>query len=189
LAALSFAAAVTAQDVHAQRFAAELRVAPAAPTQELAGADLGTGLGFGATLAWRLQQHVLAYGGWDWLRFRADQSFAGSDLDFEETGYDLGLRFEHPLGDDASLLYRIEVGGTYKHVEVEDEEGDLISDSGHGWGFEGAAGLVVPLGSGSWRFSPMLRYRSLSPKFTVGSVVTDAKLRYATLDLGLSRVF
>jgi hypothetical protein len=188
-AALSLAFSVGASGLHAQRFAVDFRVAPAAPTQDLAGADLSTGAGFGASLAWRLQPHLALYGGWDWLHFQADQSFAGADLDFEETGYDAGLRFEHPFDDDGGLLYRLEGGATYKHVEVEDSDGDLISDSGHGFGFEGAAGVVVPFGSGAWRFAPMLRYRSLSPEFTVGNVTTDGKLRYATLELGLSYVF
>jgi hypothetical protein len=189
LAALSLAFALPLSALQAQRFGVDLRVAPAAPTQELAGADLSTGVGFGGTLAWRLQPHLAVYGGWDWLHFRADRSFAGTDLDFEETGYDLGLRFEHPFAGDEGLRYRIEGGATYKHVEVEDEEGELVSDSGHSFGFEGGAGVVVPFGTGAWRFAPMLRYRSLSPEFTVGGVTTDGKLSYAMLEIGVSWVF
>jgi hypothetical protein len=189
LAALSLAVTLSPPVLHGQRFTADLRAAPAAPTQELAGADLSTGIGFGATLAFRLQPHLALYGGWDWLHFAADQSFAGADLDFEETGYDIGLRFEHPFGDETGVLYRIEGGATYKHVEIEDAEGDLIGDSGHGLGFEGAAGIVVPLGNGSWRLAPMLRYRSLSPEFEMGSSTIEGDLRYATVEIGLSRRF
>jgi hypothetical protein len=182
--ALSFSLAAPLQG---QRVTLELRLAGAAPLEELAGADLETGLGFGGTVALRLQEHTHVYGGWDWLHFRADQSFAGTDRDFEETGYTAGLRFEHPLTGTSALLYRIEAGGSYKHVEIESEDGDLIADSGHGLGFEAGAGVVFPLGE-SWRLSPMLRFRTLAPEFDIGAATVTGDLRYVALELGLSHV-
>ena len=134
----------------------------------------------------RLPVHL--YGGWDYIAFAPDQSFAGVDHDFEETGYTYGLRFEHPFGAATGMLYRLEAGGTYKHVEIEDADGDIVADSEHSVGFEFGAGAVFNANS-NWRFVPMLRYRSLSPDFTIGSVTTEGTLQYVGLELGLSRRF
>jgi hypothetical protein len=182
------ASALLTTDIAAQRITLDLRGAVAAPTSELGDADLGVGAGFGGTVAFRLQPHLHLFGGWDWMRFTAENSFAGPDRDFEETGYTLGLRFEHPLRPSSRTLYRIEAGGTYKHIEVEDSDGDLIEDTGHGLGYELGAGLLVPLGE-TWKLAPTLRYRALARDFTIGSTTTSGDLRYMALEIGFSRRF
>jgi hypothetical protein len=189
--ALSATAAVgLAGELQAQqRVTVDLRAAAAVAAQKLAGTELDAGIGFGGTLAFRIQPHLHVYGGWDWLHFSADDSFAGSDRDFEETGYTFGLRFEHPVrGEEGRLAYRLEGGGTFKHIEIEDDEGELVADSDHGLGFEVGAALLMPLGD-TWRFVPALRYRSLDRDFRIGSTTTDASLRYVSLELGISRRF
>jgi opacity protein-like surface antigen len=176
-----------ATHLSAQSWIGDLRLTGAVPTQDLAGADLETGVGFGATLAYRVQPHLFVYGGWDWLHLTADQSFAGSERDFEETGYTMGLRFEHP-SIMTNLLYRVEAGATYKHVEIEASNGDLIEDSGHELGFEAGVGLVLTL-SDAWRLTPSLRYRSFSPDFEIESTTTEGRMRYAAFDVGVSYAF
>jgi hypothetical protein len=146
------------------------------------------GFGFGATLAYRIQPHVHVYGGWDWMHFRADQSFAGTDMDFEETGYTLGLRFEHPFRAGAAFAYRIEGGGTYKHNELENTAGDLVANTGHGFGYEIGAGLMVPLRT-AWSVAPALRYRSLTRDYTAAGSTREGNLRYIAFELGLTRQF
>jgi hypothetical protein len=174
-------------DLDAQRVATDLRTVVATETQRLAGADLSVGIGFGATIAYQLQPHLAAYGGWDWIHFQAEQSFAGVDMDFEETGYTAGLRFEHPVGS-SDLMFRIEGGATYKHVEIEDVAGAGIADSGHDFGFEAGGGIVFPLGE-TWRLTPTMRFRSLSPAFAITGVTTKTDFRYAGVELGVSRHF
>lgn len=188
LAAAALVASATSLPAQ-QRWTVDLRAAVAAPTQKLATTELDVGLGFGGTVAFRLQQQLHLYAGWDWTHFQADDSFAGSDVDFEETGYTFGLRFEHPFrGEGQGLGYRLEGGGTFKHIEIEDDDGTRIADSDHGLGYELGAALLLPLGS-DWRFVPGLRYRSLDRDFRIGSANTDASLRYLTLELGVSRRF
>jgi hypothetical protein len=165
-----------------ERVALDVRGVLASATGDLADADVGTGFGFGATVALRVQQHLHLYGGWDWVHFGAD------DADFEETGYTFGLRFEHPLRAGGRTGYRLEGGGTYKHVEVEDGDGDLIADSDHKLGFELGAGLVTPLGD-VWRVTTMGRFRSLSPEFDVGPGITSGTFRYVALEIGFTRRF
>ena len=171
-----------------ERLTLDIRTAVAIPTEKFANADLDPGIGFGATLAFRLQPHLHVYGGWDWLHFSADQSFAGSKMDFEETGYTLGLRFEHPIRESSRFAYRIEAGGTYKHIEVENEDGDIVADSDHGAGFEAGAGLLTPI-RGGWRLSTMLRYRSLNRDLTVANTTSSGSLRYGALEVGITRRF
>jgi hypothetical protein len=172
-------------DIAAQRVAVDVRAVGATSTQRLAGADLSVGLGFGMTVGCHLRPHLLAYGGWDWMHFQADQSFTGPDMDFHETGYTAGLRFEHPMGAESLTLIRIEGGATYKHVEIENVGGDIVGDSGHRFGFEGGGGLVFRLGEDR-RLTPTLRFRSLSPAFDITGVTTKTELRYAGIELGMS---
>jgi hypothetical protein len=174
--------------LRAQNLAVDVRTVVATSTQRLAGADLSVGVGFGAALAYRLQPHLLAYGGWDWIHFQAEQSFAGSDMDFEETGYTLGLRFEHPFRGDTGPLFRVEAGGTYKHVEVENVPGDIVADSGHEFGFEAGGGVVLPLGT-AWRLTPAVRFRSLTPAFDITGATTKTELRYVGVELSVTRQF
>ena len=179
---------VVAPELSAQRLSMDLRGAVATPTAKLAGTELETGFGFGATLAYRIQPHLHLYGGWDWMHFSANQSFAGAEMDFEETGYTFGLRFEHPFRAGAALAYRLEGGGTYKHNELENTAGDLVANTGHGLGYEAGVGLVVPIRS-AWSLAPTLRYRSLTRDYSVAGSSTEGDLRYIALEVGLSRSF
>jgi hypothetical protein len=171
-----------------ERIALDVRGVLASATGDLADADVGTGFGFGATLALRVQEHLHLYGGWDWLHFGADEAFAGGDADFEETGYTFGLRYEHQLRAGWRTGFRLEGCGTYKHVEVEDGDGDPIADSDHKLGFELGAGLVTPLGD-TWRVTTMGRFRSLSPEFDVAPATTSGTFSYVALEIGLTRRF
>ena len=177
-----------ASTADAQRVTTDLRLVAAMPATELADADLGTGVGIGATIAFRVQPHLHVYGGWDWIRFSSDDSFAGAKTDFEETGYTFGLRFEHPLRVDSRLSYRLEAGGVYKHTEIEDEEGELVVNSGHGLGYEAGAGLLFPISNGV-NLATTLRWRARANEFKVGSIVTSGDLNYVGLEIGLSKRF
>jgi hypothetical protein len=172
----------------AQRVAVDLRTVGAVSTERLAGTELSVGGGFGATVAYFVRPHLAVYGGWDWLHFQADNSFAGADMGFGETGYTAGLRFEHPIGRSEHPLFRIEGGGTYKHMEIENPAGDVVADSGHELGFEAGGGVVFAIGT-AWRLTPTLRFRALTPAFEITGVTTRSDLRYVGIELGLSRRF
>jgi hypothetical protein len=171
-----------------ERWAVELRVNGDVPTQDIGDDKLGTGFGSEVTLRYRFLPHLAAYAGWDWIRFTPDDSFMGSDMDFEETGYAFGLRFEHPLTGESGPAVWVRAGGTYDHVEVENADGDLLANSGHGLGWEAGAGLALGVGR-SWSFTPGVRYRALSRDLKVGSVTTDTDLTYFAFEVGFARLF
>ena len=158
-----------------------------ASSQDLGDADLGIGVGFEGTVAYRFMPHLAAYGGWDWYHFSADQSFAGADVDVEEAGYAFGLQFVHPLGE-SSLAYFIRAGGILSHIEMENDEGDIVADSKQGLGWEVGAGMVFSLGD-RWHLAPGVRYRSLSRDIEIGAASTPVDLTYLAVEVGLSRSF
>lgn len=156
-------------------------------TQDIADADLGTGFGAELTIAYRFMPHLAAYTGWSWNHFAVDQSFAGQDASFEETGYTFGLQFIHPIGE-SKLSYLVRLGGTYNHIEIENSDGDIIIDSGHGLGWQAEAGLVIPL-SEKFSLLPSVRYRSLNRNIEINNVNTSVNLNYVSVGVGLSWFF
>jgi opacity protein-like surface antigen len=184
LASLVISAAAAAQPT----VMLEVRPTFAIPVGKLAGANLTMGPAFGITGSWRARETLHLYGGWDWAHFGAKSSFAGSNMDFEETGYVLGLRLERPCPRGHPMALRLETGATYKHVEVENSSGARAADSEHSVGYEVGAGVAFGLGD-EWSLVPMARFRALSPEFTIGPASTAGNLRYATIEFTLSRRF
>jgi hypothetical protein len=142
------------------RFGVELNGDVSFVSSDLAGASLKTGLGFEAILQYRFMPFTSVYGGWGYNHFNANESFAGSDIDFEQTGYILGLQFKHPVGN-SPVSYFVRAGALYCHIETENNNGDIISDTGHGIGWQGAAGIEVSMGR-NWSLAPGLKYNWLS---------------------------
>lgn len=169
------------------RFSLELGTGAALTTQQVGDADLGLGAGFELVLAYRLLPHLSAYGGWGWRHFAADDSFAGPDMDFEETGYTFGLQFIHPTALDR-LSYLVQAGGLYNHLEIENTDGDLVGDTKHGLGWQAGAGLVYAL-TPHWSVSPSVRYRALSRDVEIDGVTTDTDLNYVSFGIGFARSF
>jgi len=165
----------------------ELRNGASFATKELGDATLKTGFGFEGTINYRFMPHLSAYAGWGWNRFSADNSFAGTNMDFEETGYTFGFQFIHPI-EETSLSYLIRVGGIFNHIEVENGSGEIISDSKHGLGWEIGAGIVIPIFN-RLNLLPSVRYRSLSRDIEIGNRITSVSQNYVSAGVGLSWSF
>ncbi|PQJ26964.1 hypothetical protein BSZ35_18780 [Salinibacter sp. 10B] len=179
---------ISTPTVAQDRFGVELRVGPEFATQDLGNANLNTGFGSEVVFSYRFLSHLGAYGGWGYGRMSADgNSFAGTDIDVEETGYTFGLQFIHPIRT-SRYGYFLRAGGIYNHIEVENTDGDITADSGHGFGWQIGAGPVITLGQ-NWQLMPGLRYRSLSRDIEIGGLNTDVDLTYFTAGVGIMRTF
>ena len=152
--------ATTLAQENERRFGVEINGDVSFVSSDLAGASLNTGLGFEAILQYRIMPFTSVYGGWGYSHFNANESFAGSDVDFEQTGYILGLQFKHPVGN-SPVSYFVRAGALYCHIETESNNGDIISDTGHGIGWQAATGIEVALGR-NWSLAPGLKYNWLS---------------------------
>lgn len=180
---LLIAVQANAQD----RWSAELRGGVANATQKLGEAELEPGIGFDAIIAYAFMPHLAVYTGWGWNQFKSESSANHPAMTFEETGYTLGLQFIHPVGK-SELNYMIRGGGMYKHIELENSDGDIESDSSHVPGWELEAGLEIPL-SDSWQLRPTARYRSLSTEMEVNGVETEMDLTYTSVGIGIANTF
>jgi long-subunit fatty acid transport protein len=157
------------------------------PTQDLGNTKLEIGYGFEATISYRFMPHLSAYTGWGWNSFSEKNPSAGNKFSFEETGYSLGLQFIHPI-PNYKLKYLIGFGGIYNHIEVENNNGDSIADSGHGLGWEVTTGVSYPFGE-RFHFTPSIRYRSLSRDLSIGSITTPVDLNYFSVNGAISWSF
>ncbi|MEM8965141.1 MAG: outer membrane beta-barrel protein [Bacteroidota bacterium] len=182
---MSLALFLSVEGMAQSRWAFELRGAIAFPTQELGNADLSTGFGFEPTFSYRFMPHLGAYAGWGWHRFTTDEMMAQGDTDVEETGYTFGLQFIHPI-KGTSLSYFVRGGGIYNHIELENDEGDITADSGHGLGWQAEVGIVTSLND-YWSLMPGVRYRALAREIDVENVSTDVNLNYLSVGVSFSR--
>ncbi len=175
LALLLIAAMASAQD----RWSLEFRPGASFATTDFGSVNLETGFGFEGTVNYHFMPHLSAYLGWGWSHFASDPAPAGEKLDFEETGYTVGLRFVHPVGG-SGLSYKVGAGAIFNHVEIEDNAGERIADTGHGAGWQVEAGVAIPLST--WLvLTPDVRYRSLSREITIGTMTTPADLNYISV--------
>jgi hypothetical protein len=155
-------------------------------TRTFGAADLDTGFGLGVNVRYRFMPHLAAYGGWEWHNSRSSGLVAGQKLDVEDNCYTFGLRFEHPI--TARTGYWVRAGGLYNHIEIENEGGDLVTDSGHGLGWEAGGGLALPL-SARLTLTPGVRYRTLTHDVAIGGTTSARTLSYLAVGTGLSFSF
>jgi opacity protein-like surface antigen len=169
-----------------ERWAVEFRGNGIVGTHDLDMDTHQNGFGYEASVRYRFLPHLSAYAGWDWTRFKAGDAFTGPHAGhLEETGYAVGLRFEHPFREGSRTAGWLRAGGMYNHVELENKDGDVVSDSGHGLGWEAGAGLAYGL-NGRWSLTPGVRYRAISRDLEVGSATIPVDLQYVAFELGIA---
>ncbi|HEY0745024.1 MAG TPA: outer membrane beta-barrel protein [Chryseosolibacter sp.] len=180
---------MTAIDSRSQdRWGVQVRPGVSFATTDLGDANLKTGFGFDVAASYRFMPHTSVYIGWGWNRFSSDRSFAGDNMDFEETGYILGLQFAHPFAERLPFGYFLKGGALYNHIEVENTAGDIISDSGHGFGFQVETGLSFSV-SESWHIIPGIKYQSLSRDLEINETNYAVDLNYLSVGITLLKSF
>lgn len=169
------------------RFGWELNGGVSQAVNKLGGTNLNTGLGFEGLLHYHIIANTGVYLGWGWNRFGADESFAGNETCFEETGYIFGLQFKHPIGS-TKMEYYVRTAGLYGHIEIENSDGDVIKDSKHGFGYQLAGGIAIPMGKG-WSFTPGLKYNSLKREIDFENSEKTLNHNYLSLRIGIIKTY
>jgi hypothetical protein len=164
-----------------------LRSAANFPTKDFGDATLKMGVGFEGTISYQIFPHISGYAGWGWNSFTADKSFAGTDYSFVETGYRYGLHLQHPIGN-SNIEYLVGAGGLYNHIEVENNGGDIMADSKHGFGWQVETGVVFPIGM-RCNLTPTVRYQALARDIKIGGITTPVDLNYVSLGLAIGWSF
>lgn len=170
-----------------KHFGFELSSGVSQAMNKIDGSTVNTGFGFEGIFHYRFLSHTGAYVGWGWNNFGVDDSFAGLDANFEETGYVFGLQYKRPIGN-SKINYYLRAGGLYNHIEVENSSGNIIEDTGHGLGFQLAGGIDIPLGN-NWRLTPGLKFNSLKRDAQFEGSNINLKYNYASLRIGILKRF
>jgi hypothetical protein len=171
-----------------KRFSFELNSGPSFPVAELNNTKLNTGFGFEGLFHYRFMPHAGVFAGWGWNRLAADQSFAGDDMCFEETGYILGLQFMHPISD-SRFSYYLRAAGLYNHIETENADGQIINDSQHGFGYQFGGGINYSLPK-NWSLNVGLKYNSLILDSEFENITETLDYKYiSALRIGILKHF
>ncbi len=170
-----------------KRFGFELNSGVSMATKKIDDASLKPGFGFEGTFHYRFMPHIGVYAGWGWNRFGAEASYAGNDVCFEETGYVFGLNFNHPIGT-SKLAYYLRAGALYNHIETENSDGDIIHDTGHGFGYQLAGGIDIDLGK-NWSLTPGLKFNSLSRDTDYEETTKKLDYQYISARVGIMKRF
>ncbi len=181
-----FTPVINAQN-NESRFGLEISTGLSVATNKLGDASLKTGFGAEAIFHYRFISSTGIYAGWGWNRFSCENSFAGVNSDFEETGYVMGLQFKHSVGASPLSLY-LRAGALYNHIEIENEEGDIINNSGHGWGWQVAGGVDIRL-SEKVSLTPGVKLNSLRRDIIFDGTARELKHNYLSFRIGLLKRF
>ena len=145
---------------------------------------LDTGFGFEVAVSYKFMSHLGAYVGWGYNTFQTKDDITN----FNEIGYTFGFQFIQPIKEDSKFSYLIRAGGIYNHIQIENSNGDLVQDTGHGLGYEFGVGLDYRFLE-SWSLRPQVGYRALSRNIKVLNTVVNVNLNYLAFGLGISRTF
>lgn len=170
-----------------KRFGFELSAGPSLSSREVPSGKLEKGIGFEGIFNYNFMAHTGVYAGWGWNKFSSKLSFAGKNMGFEETGYLFGLQFKHPI-DGFRSSYYLRAGGLYNHIEIENKSGVIIADSGHGLGWQLAAGFEIPITS-ACSLSTGVKFNSLSGDVEIEGTETDLLNNYISVRLGIMKKF
>ena len=165
-------------------FSVAFRPSSSVPLKDLGTMNLKKGGGFEATFSYQFIEGFTVYGGWGWNIFLPEEDLAPFDH-FEETGYRFGIQRIQPLSKKSKLNFLLSGGAVLNHIESENEEGDIIDDSGHGIGWEADLGMSIPLNE-RWQIVPGVRYHSLSREIETDGVAESVDLNYIAIGVAVS---
>lgn len=191
--ALAFAAAPFAgQDVSGQGLQAgvEGRAGVAIPTGDFADAA-SVGIGLEGTVLLAFTPMFSAYAGYAWNRFGCDDQFcdAGEDVDFTDSGFNLGVRGSFITGGAFEPWVR--AGVVFHDVEISASDDNVSAsiESDRGTGFEIGGGFRYWTARGI-SITPGIRYTTYEADIEVpGFGSEEVEVTHLVLDLGVGFTF
>lgn len=180
---LLFSIGAEAQEKWSLEFRPGLNFTPG----DVGNTDTKIGFGFELMGAYKIMPHLAAYAGWGLNEFKGEDSFLLEDITLKEMGYTFGFQIIKPIGTSA-FSYLARAGAVYNHIEIENNSGSFAADTGHGFGWQIAAGVDYEFAP-NLALRPMLRYRSLSRDITIENTSTELKLNYISFGIGLALDF
>jgi hypothetical protein len=165
-------------------FNVAFRPSASVPLKELGSTNLKKGGGFEATFSYQFIRGFTMYGGWGWNTFLPEEDLEPFDH-IEETGYRFGLQRIQPLSKESKLNFLLSAGAVLNHIESENDEGDIIDDSGHGIGWEADLAISIPLNE-KWQIAPGVRYHSLSRELITDGLSQPVDLNYIAIGVAVS---
>lgn len=169
-----------------KRFGLEVSGGPSFATREFAE-GLRMGYGVEGTIHYRFMPLTGIYAGWGENWFSTETSSSDNNRDYEETGYVLGLQFKYPFKGSRSSFF-LRAGVLYSHIEVENDNGDILEDTGHGPGYQLAGGIDISLGSG-WSLTPGIKFNSLSRETEFEEASGQIDHQYISARIGIMKRF
>ena len=170
-----------------RRFGVELNGGSSFGIAKLDDAKLNVGFGFEGLFHYEFVKNIGVYAGWGWNRFSSDNSFAGQNARFEETGYVLGLQYRYAISNSPVSLF-VRGGGLYNHIEIENAEGDVTAETGHGFGGQVALGIEFNLGSG-WSLAPGVKFNYLNRTATYQNSDHELSQKYVSARISVIKRF
>ena len=167
-----------------EKWSVEFRPGLNFPTSNIGNTSTQVGFGFELTGAYKIMPHLSAYAGWGLNQFKGEDNLAAENFTFEERGYTFGFQIIKPIGT-STFSYVGSAGAIYNHIELENTAGNIKGDTGHGFGWQIAAGIDYEFAS-NLSFRPMLRYRSLTRDLEIANVSSELKLNYISFGIGLA---
>lgn len=86
------------------------------------------------------------------------------------------------------MSYYFRGGALYNHIEIENEDGDILEDSGHELGLQLAAGIDINLGK-NWSLTPGVKFNSLSCDVDNNNQNVKLDQNYLQFRVGILKTF
>lgn len=188
LAAVPF----TGQDLSGQGLQAgvEARAGVAIPTGDFADAA-SLGIGLEGTVLLAFTPMFSAYAGYAWNRFGCDDEFCGGgeDVDFTDSGFNLGVRGSFITGGPFEPWVRAGIVFHSIELSASDDNVSASIESDRGTGFEIGGGFRYGT-AGGISITPGIRYTTYEADMEVpGFGSGEVEVTHLVLDLGVGFTF
>lgn len=177
-AAVLLGTAATAEAQNPLRL--DVRVGGATGIQELATADINSGVGFLARVEYDFAPQFGVYAGYSWYQLFLEETPYARERAYDK-GFAFGAIFNGP--EWGATTPWLSAGGLYDKLNLTNKgsTSETISDWTVGW--ELGLGLRIPTAAGI-QITPAIRYRSYSPELDLFDI-GETDVGYVAFELGV----